>query len=278
MTRLRYSVLSVLITLVLFFNIERLTLGTQELVNIHTFVYLYGTAVVCVVLLYRPISRVGRGALLGAVTALYLILRLTLFRDDPLVGGLNTYVTITELSLLALLAVLAHWCARHLRDFEEAVALITFGDIYRRVPPLEEALEEVQLELARSRRYQSPLSVFVVAPDPVSAQANLHRAIQEVQRTMVRRYVLAGIARVISTVLRRTDLVVEERQHGRFVILSPETPLEGSEVVTERIRRAVIEQLGIGVTIGVATFPDDALTFDELLRKAEGELDAAGAG
>jgi GGDEF domain-containing protein len=114
--------------------------------------------------------------------------------------------------------------------------------------------------------------VVVVEPEPDSIQVALHRTVQEVQQAMMTRYVITSLARVFNKVLRRIDVVIEQREQGRFVILCPETNATGSNVLADRIQAAVAEQLGVSVKCGTASFPDEALTFEELVRQAESHL------
>lgn len=68
------------------------------------------------------------------------------------------------------------------------------------------------------------------------------------------------------------DTVLEDRKNGRFIILCPEIDGQNSTVLIERIRMAVSRQLGIEVQCGTASFPDTALTFEELVNRAESQL------
>jgi len=86
------------------------------------------------------------------------------------------------------------------------------------------------------------------------------------------RYVITSLARVISNQLRRTDLVLDQRDQGRFIILSPDTNAASSASVADRIQAAAAVQLGVLVSCGVASFPDEALTFEELVHQAKSNL------
>lgn len=274
MKQLRLYILALLFDLAIFFNIERLDFGEQNLIDIQSFTYIFVLVGIMTILGVPNLwhKSVFREAFLIPWLGLYFLFRVLVFNKDPLIGGIHTYVLVTEIALLSASFWLAYKLASQIYDFEEAVANITFSESNRRVQPLENVLEDIQVELTRSRRYQSPLSVLVVSPQQDSININLHRTIQEVQRSMMKRYVLTGMARVISDVLRRTDLVIEQQEEGRFIILSPETPAEDSEVVVERIRSALRQELGISIDCGSASFPSDALTFEELLHQAEDDL------
>jgi GGDEF domain-containing protein len=199
----------------------------------------------------------------------YVMCRLFIFNQRPLLGGIDTYLSITELAALYILIVLAHNVARDLHDFEEAVKNITFADVSRRVRKLEDASEEIQTELIRSRRHHYPLTVMIIEPDAKSIKAVLHRTVQELQQVMMTRYIITSLARVISKQLRRTDMVLDQHERGRFIIISPDTSASSSDTLAQRIKSAAAEQLGVSVLCGVASFPDEALTFEELVHQAE---------
>jgi hypothetical protein len=56
------------------------------------------------------------------------------------------------------------------------------------------------------------------------------------------------------------------------VILCPETNLENTILLAKRIAQAVKERTNLHVLWGVAAFPEEALTFEDLLQKASERL------
>jgi len=124
----------------------------------------------------------------------------------------------------------------------------------------------------RSRHNHHPLSIIFVKPDPDAIQATLHRLAQEVQQTMLSGYVINNMARTLRKYLRPTDLILEQRDQGRFIIVCPETNAAESKLVVEYIECVAMEQLGTPIAYGTATFPDEAVTFEELMRWAEAAL------
>ncbi|MBI3243742.1 MAG: diguanylate cyclase [Chloroflexi bacterium] len=275
MKHLRWSLLALLIHLAVFYNIERLDFGRQSIIDIQSFVYVLGLLALVSIIFIPTLWRLHVSAPLSLWLGVYIICRVTFFNDRPLLGGIDTYLTITELAALSLLIVLTHNVARDLHDFEEAVKNITFADVSRRVQKLEDASENIQLELIRSRRHHYPLTIMLVEPDAKSIRAILHRTVQEVQQAMIARYVITSLARVISKQLRRTDMVLDQHERGRFIIISPDTSASNSDILAQRIKAAAAEQLGVIVSCGVASFPDEALTFEELVHQAETSLQSS---
>ncbi len=274
MKHLKTSFIALLIHLAIFYNIERLDFGQDSTINIQSFVYILGFVALISVILVPALRRWHVSVALTLWLGVYLGCRLLFFRERPILGGLDTYLTITEIAALYILIGLAHNVARNLYDFEEAVQNITFADASHRVRKLDEASEDIQTELIRSRRHRYPLTIMIIEPDAKSVKTVLHRTIQEVQQAMMARYVITSMARLISKQLRRTDMILDQYERGRFIVVSPDTSAASSDMLAQRIKSASLEQLGVTVACGVVSFPDEALTFEELIHQAETNLKA----
>ena len=124
-----------------------------------------------------------------------------------------------------------------------------------------------------SRHFQRPLGVIVVAPETEAIEMKLPQFVRETQEAIARRYAAASLATMLRRQLRLMDTILEDRQNGRFIILCPEVDAKGASILTERIGQAVMQELGMTVTCGTASFPDKALTFEELVRQASAELE-----
>ena len=132
--------------------------------------------------------------------------------------------------------------------------------------------ERLQEELERCRRSDGRLSVLFCDCDHFKDynDAHGHKAGDAA---------LGRIARVCEANSRRTDLAA--RYGGEeFVLVLVDTGADGARVVAETLRREVeegSERCGrpLTVSIGIATFPDDAGTRDELLDKADWAMYAA---
>ncbi len=270
MKQLRNSILALFIVTGVFLNIERLDVGaTTDVVDMQSFVYMLGVVIVFAHLLVE--ERWHPPLILSLVfwLGVYLLLKLTVFATRPLIGGQYTYLSITEMAMLALLVVTASRLACDLREIRETIANVTLEDVSDRVKPLEEAEREIAREFARSRRYNVPLSVMVLKVDPGEKKIFLRRAAEELFEGLMERYAVNKLMRVLDRELRRTDLVLDRTHDNEVVLVLPETDAGGTDVLAERVRQLVKERLGIDVAAGYASFPDEALTFDDLLQQAE---------
>lgn len=140
---------------------------------------------------------------------------------------------------------------------------------------------DLESHLNRSRRYGQPLSCLMIDIDHFKDFNDEYGHIAGDR-------VLKCIASVISDAVRESDLVY--RYGGEeFCVLMPDTDKEGARSVAERVRAAVesecfvLEDSGVEcrltVSIGIATFPEDALDVGELLKRSDFALyDAKRAG
>ena len=128
---------------------------------------------------------------------------------------------------------------------------------------LHERLDE---ELKRARRRKSPLSVLFLDCDHFKTynDSHGHKAGDAA---------LGRIARIIERSSRRVDLAA--RYGGEeFVLVLVDTDIAGALGVAERIRAEVEAESATGahpltVSIGVASYPENAAAKDELLDKAD---------
>jgi diguanylate cyclase (GGDEF)-like protein len=135
--------------------------------------------------------------------------------------------------------------------------------------PLLERLEE---ELRRSAERKSQLSCILLDIDHFKSVNDTfgHPAGDEVLR---------AIAAILKHNVRDVDFL--GRYGGEeFMVLLPETPLEGSRLVADRIRQAVAarpfrlreQDRTITVSLGVAVYPQAASEMEGLIQKADEAL------
>jgi diguanylate cyclase (GGDEF)-like protein len=127
-------------------------------------------------------------------------------------------------------------------------------------------------EVARSEQLGVPVSFIMLDIDNFKAFNDTHGHLAGDE-------VLRKVARTLENSVRKVDIVA--RYGGEeFGVVLPQTPQNGAYMVSERIRRAV-EEMSAGpdapaarvtVSIGLATCPDVATTYVDLVARADEAL------
>jgi diguanylate cyclase (GGDEF)-like protein len=165
-------------------------------------------------------------------------------------------------SCLGSVAVMCAWLAQ---NHERERAFLT---VVSRSDPLTNCLnrrgfqERVEAELADALRSGQPLALLMLDLDGFKAVNDRlgHAAGDEL---------LSWVASAARSAVRPTDAI--GRLGGdEFALLLPETARGGAEEVAFRLRTQISER--IGLTIGLACFPEDGADLEELYRAADREL------
>lgn len=271
--RVRFDLIALLLFMGIALNIERLDFGAKEdVVNLASFVYLlYGVAVISTVLMPRR-WKFSTSNVVVFWIVIYLSIKIMMSQDRPLFGGVYTYLTIAELFTLITLLVLTRKVMGNLNNLEKTIANITLVDVSNRVKSLEEGMPDVKKEFVRSRRYKRPLGVIVVKPESENTQATIDSISQDILRTMMSRYSMSNLIRLIDRNIRRPDLILEQYEENRIILLLPEADLDAATTVSRNIQEIAQKGIGAKVKTGIAAFPDDAISFDDLVSHAELQL------
>jgi GGDEF domain-containing protein len=274
MRTLKIYLVSLLIYLTFVFNLERLEWKAGvDGVGVHTFVYMLVIIAITIIIFLSHNHQYSIFIYLFSWSFAYFALRLTIFNDAPIFGGVDTYVTITELAILLVAIFIANQCAIQLHKFESFIDEVYLPARERRIRQAQTAKDEINTEFIRSRRHQHPLSLVALSPDVKTSGSGIKIAVDEIQRHMVNRFITASVAKIITTEARRTDMIISQNNDDNlFYVLCPETKGDDSIALAERIRDAAREHLGISINYGIASFPDEALTYEELAKRAEQHL------
>jgi diguanylate cyclase (GGDEF)-like protein len=160
------------------------------------------------------------------------------------------------------------------RRAEELETELELADTLTRGPRRLDSLEQ---EIIRSRRHSHRLDLLVARPDGLT----------EIQQRFGDHGVsaaLSAVAEAVALNIRSTDVAFRKGEPDVWVIL-PETPRENGRVVGERIRLAVAarrlefapgESVELTVSIGIASFPNDATSNEDLVAAASRARSRAG--
>ncbi|MDE3111887.1 MAG: hypothetical protein KGN00_06150 [Chloroflexota bacterium] len=129
----------------------------------------------------------------------------------------------------------------------------------------QHAQKQLAEEIDRARRYKHPVSLVLVGLDPLlenAPDAQVQAALR--QRSDLVRFLLAKT---------RTSDHVAFRGEDRLALVLPHTPLKGALAFVDKYLPDMKVAAGVDPRIGVAEFPTDAGSADELTSEAESALE-----
>jgi hypothetical protein len=129
-------------------------------------------------------------------------------------------------------------------------------------------------EFGRARRYERALSIVVVTPISWPDEHDDDHATEARLPTVLPLLTAAGLREV----LRETDIMCYEPLEGRFVLGLTESEGAAAQRALERVRALFQSRLRIELAIGVAQFPNDGLTLEDLIEVARLQTGGPRAG
>jgi diguanylate cyclase (GGDEF)-like protein len=149
------------------------------------------------------------------------------------------------------------------RQLEQAQRLIdelTVHDPRTRLIKWQYARHTLKSEIARSRRYHTDLSLLLIRV------ANWDELVEE-HGFAGANALMARVSRIVVDTLRTMDSPTSLDSVTMGAIL-PETSAEGAQMAAQRLVDAAAREVRVALNIGIAHFPNDAVTDGELLRAA----------
>jgi GGDEF domain-containing protein len=274
MSTLKQSIFWVAFYLVAVVIVAQFDTQATPIIDFAKYFYFVAIGVVPATVFFPAISKVNVFVPMAIWGCIYLVLVQTLDRSSAPTGAFA--IILLEFILVEAGTWLAYQVAlgiSHAESLMDALALSAFPN---NVHDIELEGQRIKIELTRSRRYHRPLGLLIIQSQTDEQQVT-REMLKSVHHDLMNRFTTARIGQIIDDRIRQTDLMLKD-SHGRFAILCPETDVNGIAILAERIVQAVKERTSLQISWGVATFPDDALTFDDLLLKARERLkDSASA-
>jgi two-component system, cell cycle response regulator len=149
-------------------------------------------------------------------------------------------------------------------------------DILTRLPNRRYAMARLEQEVANARRIKSPLCVIMLDIDHF-------KAVNDAYGHDIGDYVLKETAEALRRAIRKND--VPCRLGGEeFLVICPNSDLQGAALVSERVRAAVSEldfganfKQTVTASLGVAAFDTVTSTVDTLIKEADKRVYVAKA-
>ncbi len=160
---------------------------------------------------------------------------------------------------------------RTVEMFESAERL-TITDDLTKLYNYRYLMTYLEADVKRCLRYKKKVSLLFIDVDGF-------KRINDTFGHLVGSQALAEMGQVFRRIVRETD-VVGRYGGDEFVIVLPETPLNGAMVIAERIRKKVEEcefvaqnlSIRLTVSLGVANCPKHTLTAEGLIKKADAAM------
>jgi diguanylate cyclase (GGDEF)-like protein len=157
-------------------------------------------------------------------------------------------------------------------DMFESAERLTITDDLTKLYNYRYLMKYLQADVKRCLRYKKKVSLLFIDVDGF-------KRINDTFGHLVGSQALAEMGQVFKRILRETD-VVGRYGGDEFVIVLPETPLNGAMVIAERIRKKVEEcefvaqnlSIRLTVSLGVANCPKHTLTAEGLIKKADAAM------
>jgi GGDEF domain-containing protein len=263
-TNLKKSFFWIAFYLLLVLVLGQLDRSNTPIINFAAYFYLTAIIIVPVMIFVPSLHKVSVFVPMFFWGAIYFALFQII--DRELTATLDMEVIILELVILEVGVWLSYQLAVGIESSESLMDVLAQGTFPHRALEMEAALEQLKIEFTRSRRYHRPLSLLVVHTYPKDEEV-VREMLKSLQHDVLSRLSNARIGQSIGEAVRQTDLLIRDHV-GRFVVLCPETDLESAYFLAERICKIVEARAGLHVNCGVASFPDEALTFEDLLHLA----------
>lgn len=150
------------------------------------------------------------------------------------------------------------------------------------IPTLRQALPRLSGELERARRYRRPLSIVILSHDDGSGASGVSPAAHMggngasgqngpslSQIDVPESHISARLAFILRKALRESDIVMHAATQGCCVVGMPEVDGIDARKAVDRLNDLCFGKPLLPLRAGIAVFPQDGWTLEELLRRAE---------
>lgn len=269
MTNLKRSFFGAAVYLAVIFVLGQSDYAGRPLINFANYFYLAVLVAIPLTLFFPKISRISVYVPLLFWAVVYIVPLQLINRNYSANKG-ELAVIALEFMMLEIGVWFAHQLASQISHAESIMDSLALSAFPHRARDIDSENQRIKIELTRSRRYHRPLSVVMIQSESEDEKIT-REAFRNIQHDLMSRFTSARVGQIIDDRIRQTDLVLRDYQ-GRFIVLCPETDLPNASLLAKRISQAIKERTNLRVLWGVAAFPEEALTFDDLLQKARQRL------
>ncbi len=210
--------------------------------------------------------RVSLYGYLGIWAAIYVLVWALYWRFLPNPRTLEELIV--QFLLVELAVALSYNVGVQINQVNNLLKGIAEGSYPNRTLDLTMASDAINTEMNRSRRYSRPLSVLLFQ---ITRTPSVSNQFEGVEKDLFSHFMAAKIGRIINEHARQTDLIMRDYDY-RFIVLCPETNEQSALVLAQRIYQSIAEVIDRQTVWSTASFPSEALSFDELFEIAVSRL------
>jgi hypothetical protein len=277
MKRYQYSVVGLVMFYALFFYGSTALVAGKKLVDLQPFfsllVVLLPLSLLLMPFAQRYVKYISFGSGLGLYVLLTVINRANLnFTDNHTILSL-----IIEVFCLLTILFLINDLAHQNEILENLLESYITPPTQHRLLRISEDQSTIDDEFYRGRRFGYPVSTMVLSfghgADEVSKNPIFQFLLDDLQDWIKQRYVYYRFSKLMGSMIRKSDLIVQMEEKNKLLLICPDTPAENLPVLASKIQKKFKEKLDVDVICGTASFPDDGSTFRALMSKADAELE-----
>lgn len=268
MRDIRRQLLILALYLILTFNLERLDLNGQTIINFRPYFYALVIAGILSMLVFPILQKTSIYVLLALWGTAYTTLWLIYARDKGLTYNLQ--IVIIQFIFLEAAIWMTYELTNKINQTETTLNSLISNIFPNRVLDMVSASKWIDNEMSRSRRHNHPLSVLIINPER-SQTDEKHPVFEDLQQEILEHFAIARTGQILSESVRQTDLIIRDEKN-QFIIIMPDTDAVNSKVTAARIQDKFSVKVGTSMLWGTASFPEEALTFEDLLMKAQSNL------
>jgi lipopolysaccharide/colanic/teichoic acid biosynthesis glycosyltransferase len=268
MTRIRIRLIAAVVWFAVIFNAGRIQINGQSL-DIDAAVYLISALIGIAMLSFPNLTRQRLSISIAGVAAVYSALHLF-----PGFGWEEKefYMFLIEAAAPIATLMLMRWIGHALIEFEMATEAFVLGSDQMRLMQHAEGEELVNHELYRARRFERPVAlVYCSVPEGVvSEEETLIKTdfiSWRVTKSFKRRYQQVQLARAVASLTYKSDILVEGK--NGVVVCLPETNGEEAKAFVRQLSIFMQDTAHFEPLVGIAAFPEQGLTFEDLVEIAE---------
>ncbi len=190
------------------------------------------------------------------------------------IGVVSSRRSQPERETMELIEVLAHQAGAAIRNAQqfERTHILSITDGLTGAYNYRFLIDAIKKEIARAERFGEQFSIIMLDVDSLKEYNDVHGHLRGSG-------VIKQVAKIASTCLRSIDMLCK---YGgdEFVVVLPKTSKAGAAVAADRLRRAIEkyrfpgERLTgkITASMGIASYPEDGTTVQELISRADKAL------